>query len=140
MKEETDSCGLAVPKCSPWYLPCLLVPKSEKSYLFCRDYRKVNALTEADSFPLSRMDDCVDQIRNAKFVTKLDLLKGYWQVPVTPRASEISAFTTPDRFLQYTVIAVRVPFMCLSVLGQVSFVSFSFRPSPMQLVTFLLLA
>ncbi|KAF7649319.1 hypothetical protein LDENG_00143470, partial [Lucifuga dentata] len=39
----------------------------------------------------------------SKFVTKLDLLKGYWQVPLTPRASEISAFVTPDHFLQYTV-------------------------------------
>lgn len=41
---------------------------------------------------------------SAKYVTKLDLLKGYWQVPLTPRASEISAFVTPDHFLQYTVM------------------------------------
>ena len=51
------------------------------------------------------MDDCVDRIGNAKFVTKLVLLKGYWQVPLTDRASEISAFATPDTFLQYTVMA-----------------------------------
>ncbi len=38
-------------------------------------------------------------------MSKLDLLKGYWQVPLTPRASEISAFVTPDRFLQYKVMA-----------------------------------
>ena len=41
---------------------------------------------------------------SAKYVTKLDLLKGYWQVPLTPHASEISAFVTPDHFLQYTVM------------------------------------
>ncbi len=35
----------------------------------------------------------------------LDLLKGYWQVPLTARASEISAFVTPDSFLQYNVMA-----------------------------------
>lgn len=35
----------------------------------------------------------------------LDLLKGYWQVPLTERASEISAFATPDSFLQYKVLA-----------------------------------
>lgn len=36
-------------------------------------------------------------------MTKLDLLKGYWQVPLSERAKEISAFFTPDDFLQYTV-------------------------------------
>lgn len=51
------------------------------------------------------MEDCVDRVGGAKFVTKLDLLKGYWQVPLTERAKEISAFVTPDDFLQYTVMA-----------------------------------
>lgn len=50
------------------------------------------------------MENCVDQVGAAKFVTKLDLLKGYWQVPLTSRAAEISAFVTPDSFLQYTVM------------------------------------
>lgn len=51
------------------------------------------------------MEDYVDSVGGARFVTKLDLLKGYWQVPLTERAKEISAFVTPDDFLQYTVIA-----------------------------------
>ncbi|KAL1261227.1 hypothetical protein QQF64_009054 [Cirrhinus molitorella] len=51
------------------------------------------------------MEDCVDRVGNAAFVTKIDLLKGYWQVPLTERAKEISAFVTPDRFLNYTVMA-----------------------------------
>lgn len=40
------------------------------------------------------------------FVRKLDLLKGYWQIPLTPHASQISAFVTPDSFAQYTVMAL----------------------------------
>lgn len=51
------------------------------------------------------MEDCVDSIDAAKFVAKLDLLKGYWQVPLTEDASDISAFVTPDQFLQYKVMA-----------------------------------
>ncbi len=47
----------------------------------------------------------MDKVGSARYVTKLDLLKGYWQVPLTKRASEISAFVTPDSFLQYTVLA-----------------------------------
>lgn len=96
--------GFAVPSCSSWSSPSLLVPKSDQTPRFCNDYRKVNAVTKPDSFPLPRMDDCVDRVGSAKYVTKLDLLKGYWQVPLTKRASEISAFVTPDHFLQYTVM------------------------------------
>lgn len=96
--------GFAVPSSSPWSSPSLLVPKSDQTPRFCNDFRKINAVTKPDSFPLPRMDDCVDRVGSATFVTKLDLLKGYWQVPLTERASEICAFVTPDHFLQYTVM------------------------------------
>lgn len=78
--------GLAVPNTNPWSSPCVLVPKSDNTPCFCNDYRKVNAITKPDSFLLPRMEDCIDSEGSAKFVTKLDLLKGYWQVPLTPRA------------------------------------------------------
>lgn len=97
--------GLAVPSRSAWSSPCILVPKPDGTYRFCTDYRKVNAVTKPDSFPLPRMEDCVDRVGSASFVSKLDLLKGYWQVALTPRAAEISAFVTPDSFMQYSVMA-----------------------------------
>ena len=106
-KKEVDYLlenGLAIPSSSPWSSPCLLVPKSDGSQRFCTDYRKVNGVTKPDSYPLPRMEDCVDRVGAAKFVTKLDLLKGYWQVPLTDRASDISAFVTPDGLYQYTVM------------------------------------
>lgn len=97
--------GLAIPSISPWSSPCLLVPKPDGTSRFCTDFRRANSVTKTDSYPLPRMDDCVDRIGGARFVTKLDLLKRYWQVPLTARASEVSAFVTPDNFLQYTVLA-----------------------------------
>ncbi|KAI2647622.1 Retrovirus-related Pol polyprotein from transposon 17.6 [Labeo rohita] len=60
---------------------------------------------ETVSVSTGRIDDCIDRVGTAKFVTKIDLLKGYWQVPLTPRAAEISAFVTPDFFGQYSVMA-----------------------------------
>ncbi len=108
MKQETQYLlekGLAKPSISPWSSPCLLVQKSDGTKRFCTDYRRVNAVTIPDCFPMPRMEDCVDSVGSAKFVSKLDLLKGYWQVPLTARASEISAFVTPDCFLQYNVMA-----------------------------------
>lgn len=90
---------------SAWSSPCLLTIKANGDDRFCTDFRKVNGVTKPDCYPLPRMEDCVDHVGTAKFVTKLDLLKGYWQVPLTERAKEISAFVTPDDFLQYTVMA-----------------------------------
>lgn len=66
------------------------------SMLFFTDFRKVNDATKPDSFSLAHMEDCIDRVSSASFVTKLDLPKGHWQVPLAPRASEISAFVTPD--------------------------------------------
>lgn len=66
--------------------------------------RKVNSVTKSDSFPLPRMDDCIDLVGSAKFVSKFDLLKGYWQVPLSERAQEISSFVTPSGLYSYTVM------------------------------------
>lgn len=97
--------GIAELSSSPWSSPCLIVDKSDKSPRFCVDFCKVSSVTKQDSYALPRLDDCIDRVGSAKFVTKLDLFKGYWQVPLTQRACEISAFITPDDFCQYTVMA-----------------------------------
>ncbi|XP_068207747.1 uncharacterized protein [Palaemon carinicauda] len=86
---------LIQPSVSPWSSPVVLVGKADGKFRMLLDYRKVNIHTKNDSFPLPRIDDCLDQIGSAKFITKLDLLKGYWQVPLSDRAREISAFVTP---------------------------------------------
>lgn len=93
------------PSFSSWASPSLLVNKPDGSFRFCTDYRKVNAVTKPDSFPLPRIEDCVDQVGNAKFVSKFDLLKGYWQVPLTDRARDISAFVVPSGLFSYKVMS-----------------------------------
>ena len=89
---------------SDWSSPCILVPKPDGTYRLCTDFRKVNSVTKTDSYPIPRIDDCIDKIGSAKFVSKFGLLKGYWQVPLTERAKEISAFVTPDGLFQYKVM------------------------------------
>jgi len=92
------------PSVSAWSSPCILVPKADGGIRFCTDFRKVNTLTRDDSYPIPRIDDCIDQVGKAKYVTKIDMLKGYWQIPMTERAKEISAFVTPDGLFQYCVM------------------------------------
>ncbi len=96
--------GLAEPSSSAWASPCLLVKKPDASFRPCTDFRKVNAITKPDSYPLPRMEDCVDQVGAAKYVSKFDLLKGYWQVPLSKRAREICSFVTPSGLYSYTVM------------------------------------
>jgi hypothetical protein len=106
MKAEIQSMldmGIVVPSVSAWSSPCILVSKPDGGVRLCTDYRRVNAVTKSDCYPLPRIEDCIDEIGDAKFVSRYDLLKGYYQIPLTTRAREISAFATPDGFYEYTV-------------------------------------
>jgi hypothetical protein len=66
------------------------------SSCFAWHIRKVNSVTMSDTYPIPRIEYCIDKVGHAKFVSKFDLLKGYWQVPLSRRACEVSAFVTPD--------------------------------------------
>lgn len=50
------------------------------------------------------MKDCVDQVGSAQYVSKFDLVKGYWLILLSKRAREISAFITPFGLFSYTVM------------------------------------
>ena len=65
---------------SAWSSPCILVPKPDKSFRFCTDFRRVSSITKNDTFPIPRVDDCIDRIGHVKFDLKFDISKGYWQV------------------------------------------------------------
>lgn len=90
------------PSCSEWASPCVLVDKVDESIWFCTDYRKVNQLTRIDAYPIPQMGTCIDRIRKAKYITKCNLLKGYWAVPLSKR--DIKVFVIPEGSFQYCVM------------------------------------
>lgn len=79
-EEYLMSNNLAKPSDSPWSLPCLLAAKTDNTPKFCTDYHKVNAVTVSDCFPLPRMEDYVDSIGPASFITKIDLPQSFRSV------------------------------------------------------------
>ena len=88
--------GAIEPGSGEWSSPVVLIPKSDGTSRLCIDYRKVNAVIKTNAYPIPRIEDCIDRIGQANFVTKLDLLKGYWQVPLSERAQDVSAFAPHD--------------------------------------------
>ena len=62
------------PSQSEWSSHCIIVPKPDGTFRMCTDYGKVNSVTKTDTFPIPRIDDCIDNIGQAKYVTKFDLL------------------------------------------------------------------
>ncbi|XP_068250381.1 uncharacterized protein [Palaemon carinicauda] len=95
---------LAVPSTSPWASPCILVPKANGKLRLCTDYRRLNKVTIKNSFPLPRINDILDNISNSMILTQIDLLEGYYQVKLTPKAQSISAFVTPFGLFEYVVM------------------------------------
>jgi transposase InsO family protein len=96
--------GVIKPGHSPWSSPVVLVRKKDGKIRFCVDYRRLNSVTVFDSYPLPRVDETIDSLSGARFFTTLDLLSGYWQVPLTEAAKQKSAFTTRSGLWLFQVL------------------------------------
>ncbi|CAM4537442.1 unnamed protein product [Lepidochelys kempii] len=95
-REVSDMLALGAiqPSSSTWALPVVLVPKKDGSIQFCVDYRKLNAITVSDAYPMPRPDELLDKLWGARYLTIMDLTKGYWQVPLDADAQLKLAFIT----------------------------------------------
>ena len=91
---------------SPWASPIVLVPKKDGTYRFCVDFRRLNAVTKKDVYPLPHIDDILDTLGESRFFSSLDLASGYWQVELDPDSRQKSAFTTFCGLFEF----VRMPF------------------------------
>ncbi|XP_068210330.1 uncharacterized protein [Palaemon carinicauda] len=93
--------GLAEESHSEWASPCILVDKPDGSARMCTDYRKVNNVTIKDSYPMPRVEDIIDNVAKFPFLSKIDLLKGYYQIELDKNSRNIAAFVTPHGLYNY---------------------------------------
>ena len=91
---------------SDWASPLHMVQKTDGSWRPCGDYRRLNLLTEADCYPLPNMADITSSLAGATVFSKLDLKKGYHQIPVHPDHVKKTAIITPFGLFEF----IRMPF------------------------------
>lgn len=102
MNEELNEMlklGVVETSHSPWNSPVLLVKKASGEFRFCFDGRKLNEVTKHDSYPLPRIDRILNLLRDAKFISSIDLRKSFWQIPLDESSKEKTAFSVPGRGL-----------------------------------------
>lgn len=93
--DEMLSAGIIESSTSEWNVPIVLVKKKDQSLRLCVDYRKFNQISEGDAYPMPRIDELIDRVGGATYISTFDLVKGYWQVPVAEEDKAKTAFSIP---------------------------------------------
>ncbi|EDO04015.1 hypothetical protein SS1G_06497 [Sclerotinia sclerotiorum 1980 UF-70] len=86
--------GFIEPSQAPFAAPVLFVKKSNGSLRFCIDYRKLNALTRKDRYPLPLIDETLARLQGAKIYTKLDIRQAFHRIRMDPASEEYTTFRT----------------------------------------------
>ncbi|GFR33125.1 retrovirus-related Pol polyprotein from transposon 412 [Trichonephila clavata] len=100
---------------SEYTSPMILVETPGRDPRPCIDYRKLNEMTRTEFYPIPNIEERVETVAAAKFITLIDLTKGYWQIPLSPKAQKIAAFATS--------FGVYRPFACRSGLKTLLIIS-----------------
>jgi hypothetical protein len=104
--EEMERDGIVQRSTSPWASPLHMVPKKDGTWRPCGDFRRLNLVTEPDVYPLPNMLDFADRLSGCTVFSKIDLRKGYWQIPVRPEDRPKTAVITPFGLFKF----LRMPF------------------------------
>ena len=90
-----EASGIIQKSTSEYSFPIVLVKKKDSTIRLCMDYRKLNNITKIDAEPIPSCENLILDMSTSKIFSKLDLTKGYWQVPMQVQSMHLTAFSTP---------------------------------------------
>ena len=99
--QELQLIDVIEPSKSPWSSPVVPIRKPDGTIRLCVDYRRLNKVTISDKFPMPHLQDAVYSLYGVKYFTTLDLVRGYYQVPMDEESREFTAFTTSRNHYQF---------------------------------------
>ena len=99
--KELQLLDIIEPSMSLWSSPVVPVRKKDGKIRLCIDYRRLNAVMKADRFPLPNLTDAVFSLYSVTSFTSLDLVRGYYQLPLAEESRELTAFSTPHSHWQF---------------------------------------
>lgn len=97
--DEMLAKDIVEPSTSPWSSPIVMVRKRDGNWRFCVNYKRLNAVSIPDAYPLPYVNSILDKLRDARYLTTLDIKSAYWQIPVAEASRPLTAFTVPNRGL-----------------------------------------
>ena len=97
--------GVIRPSMSSWASAPVLVRKKDGEVRYTVDYRKVNAKTVKDVYPLPLITECMDALEGTLWFHTLDLASGYWQIDIDPRDAHKTAFLTRHGLFEHVRLA-----------------------------------
>ena len=96
--------GIIRPYVSPWSSSVVTVKKKDGGVRICIDFRAVNAITQPDPYQMPLIEEILEMLTSAKFISKVDLNKGFYQIPIDPVDIPKTAFCTPWGKFEFCVM------------------------------------